>query len=402
MAGLAIIETHPIQYHAPVYRTLQQSYGVPVTAIYGSDFSVVGYHDHEFAANFSWDTDLISGYTSIFLSQVQAGGARMPEQVTTRGLRAALRQSDPSVIMLVGYSPLFYQTALAHALVFGRPLMFRADTTNHAVHRSLLKQRLREISLRFLYARCNKILYVGQRSLDHFRSLGCTERQLVFAPYCVDSSVFQLEEDDHQRLRTETRRKLGIADDQVILLFSGKLSPRKAPERILSAVKSLPAERRHRITVLFLGDGELRENLRQLAQAEPTVDIRLLGFQNQRALSPYYHAADAFVLPSQIGETWGLVVNEALHHGLPCILSDQVGCAPDFIEPGLTGEMFQSGSVAELSGAIERALGLVGRPDVQRRCREKVSAYTPFYAAKGIAMAYNAILQKNGALKINA
>ena len=45
---LAVIESHPVQYHAPVYRAVQRDFGVPVTAIYGSDFSVAGYRDREF------------------------------------------------------------------------------------------------------------------------------------------------------------------------------------------------------------------------------------------------------------------------------------------------------------------------------------------------------------------
>src|SRR5215471_14192487 len=52
---LAVIETHPVQYHAPVYRNLQARFGIPVTAIYGSDFSVEGYRDAEFGARLSWD-----------------------------------------------------------------------------------------------------------------------------------------------------------------------------------------------------------------------------------------------------------------------------------------------------------------------------------------------------------
>ena len=51
---LAVIETHPIQYHAPLYRLLEQRFGVPVTAIYASDFSVRGYRDAEFGATFAW------------------------------------------------------------------------------------------------------------------------------------------------------------------------------------------------------------------------------------------------------------------------------------------------------------------------------------------------------------
>jgi len=73
---LAVIETHPIQYHAPVYRALQGDFGVPVTAIYGSDFSIAGYHDVEFKSSFRWDADLLSGYASEFLSRADKGLAK--------------------------------------------------------------------------------------------------------------------------------------------------------------------------------------------------------------------------------------------------------------------------------------------------------------------------------------
>ena len=91
MSQLAVIETHPIQYHAPVYRALQRDFGVAVTAIYGSDFSVSGYRDREFGATFAWDADLLSGYRSVFLSRVVEGGARSDAEVTTCGLRDASR-----------------------------------------------------------------------------------------------------------------------------------------------------------------------------------------------------------------------------------------------------------------------------------------------------------------------
>ena len=63
---LAIVETHPIQYRAPVYRALRQKFGIPVKVIYGSDFSVAGYYDPEFRSQFAWDTDLLSGYDHTF------------------------------------------------------------------------------------------------------------------------------------------------------------------------------------------------------------------------------------------------------------------------------------------------------------------------------------------------
>src|SRR5262245_27294155 len=110
-SGLVVVETHPVQYHAPVYRTLQNTFSVPVTAIYASDFSVIGYYDREFGKSFAWDTDLLAGYGSRFLSRVSDGGARNAETTSVTGLAAALRELEPAAILLTGYSPSFHQKA---------------------------------------------------------------------------------------------------------------------------------------------------------------------------------------------------------------------------------------------------------------------------------------------------
>ena len=122
--------------------------------------------------------------------------------------------------------------------------------------------------------------------------------------------------------------------------------------------------------------------------------MRFLGFQNQSQLSPFYHSADALVLPSH-SETWGLVVNEALHHGVPCVVSDAVGSGPDLIEPGVTGEMFEAGSVWGLAAALQRAIGLMGRPEIREACRGKVGEYTVDKAAEGIAAAYRFVANRS-------
>src|SRR5262249_36019572 len=106
---LVVVETHPVQYHAPVYRALQRDHGVPVTAGYGSDFSVVGFCDPEFGTHFAWDTDLLSGYSSVFLSRVESGGARTASEVSARSLFSVLQNLAPRAVLLVGYSPRFYQ-----------------------------------------------------------------------------------------------------------------------------------------------------------------------------------------------------------------------------------------------------------------------------------------------------
>jgi glycosyltransferase involved in cell wall biosynthesis len=143
----------------------------------------------------------------------------------------------------------------------------------------------------------------------------------------------------------------------------------------------------------LLGDGPLREDVQRLAQAAPSIRVRFLGFQNQTHLSRYYHAADLLVLPSRHGETWGLVVNEALHHGVPCVVSESVGCAPDLIEARVTGNTFETGSVTTLADALVNAMSLIGRAETRERCRQHVSRYSIIGAARAIAEAYGEVAQ---------
>ena len=388
---LAVIETHPIQYHAPVWRHLQQVCGVPVTAIYGSDFSVAGYRDREFNATFHWDTDLLRGYAPVFLSRVADGGARDDREVTTRGLAAALRRAQPRAVLAVGYSPQFHSDAFRAARRARLPVLFRGETTDHARQRGILKNWARDTALRWLYRRCAALLHLGQRSREHFRRLGFDSDVRHFSPYCVDTTPFRTDEAARAELRGPARHELGVTEDQLVIAFCGKLSPRKGPDLLLDALRQLPASERARCVLLLVGDGEMKGELLSRAAAAPAVSLRHVGFKQQRELSAYYHAADLFVLPSRHGETWGLVVNEALHHGVPTVVSEAVGCAPDLVEPGHSGEVCVVDSASMLAEALVRALPLVGAESVRTQCRRKMEGYTVARAAEGIATAYHAV-----------
>ena len=386
--GLLVFETHPVQYRAPMYRLLQQQSGIPVTVVYGSDFSVAGYRDKGFGRRFAWDVDLLSGYQSIFLSRVSERGTA---KATVRGLSEVLRRQAPAAVLVVGYSPFYHQTAFFHSWRAGYPILLRGEVLDSPLRGDPVRSWVRDLLLRPLYARCSKILYIGQRSYQHYRRLGVGEAELVFSPYSVDAAAFQCEESDRARLRGEARQALGIAEDKNVLLFSGKLVRHKGVELLLRAVRNLPAEVRERIEILWIGSGKLEAALALQSQNPPLVKGHFPGFQNQSQMSRYYHAADLLVLPSW-RETWGLVVNEALHHGLPAIVSEAVGCAPDLVKLGCTGEIFKTGSAKELAAAIQRGLILAGRSEIRERCRDQVRGYSVGKAAEGIARAYRSVV----------
>jgi glycosyltransferase involved in cell wall biosynthesis len=394
---LAVVETHPVQYHAPVYRAVQQEFGIPVTAIYGSDFSVAGYRDAEFGATFAWDTDLLSGYTAVFLSRSEPGATPDLRTLRAAGLRDALRSVDPRATMVVGYSPRFHREAWREARALRRPVLFRGETTDVAVDRPWPVAAARGAMLRLAYRRADACLYIGEHSREHFARHGVTRDRLFFSPYCVDESTFACGEEARADLRARGREELGVADTAVVLLFSGKVSARKGIDLLIPAVRELPEADRARLVIALLGDGELRAQLMDEA-ARAGVEVRPLGFRNQGELSRFYHAADMLVLPSRASETWGLVTNEALLHGLPAVVSDRVGCAPDLVTDGATGAIFAAGSAASLAAALRRTWPLVGREDVRDACRQRAARYSVHRAAEGIAQAYRRVATPSAVL----
>ena len=388
---LVIFQTHPVQYHAPVFRAVQAQHDIPVTAIYGSDFSVAGYRDREFGASFAWDTDLLSGYTSIFLSRVADGGAASFDEVRTDGLGAALAGLTPQAALVAGYSPAFHRSALLAAWRRRLPILFRAEVSPTAQSGSAMKRAVRAAALRTLYARCARVLYIGARAREHYASYGVPDARLIFSPYCVDTAVFRTDEAARAAERGAMRAALGFDDQTLVLLQSGKLTPKKRPDLLLDAVRDLPARLGRPVGVVLVGDGELRASLEHTATMLPGVRVHVTGFRNQRELSPYYHAADVAVLPSQHSETWGLVVNEALAHGLPCVVSSVVGCGPDLVLAGATGEIFEVGSAAALADALVRVQSRAGHRATRDACRARVALYSVDAAAAGIADAYRQV-----------
>jgi glycosyltransferase involved in cell wall biosynthesis len=390
---LAVVDTHPVQYRAPVYRALQAELRLPVTAVYGSDFSVAGYRDSEFGAAFSWDTDLLSGYTSVFLSRATPGAAIRLDDLSAAGLGRALVTINPRAVLVVGYRPAFHRTAWFEAWRQRRPLLFRGETTDQArVHRPPASW-IRSAGLKLAYGRCDACLWIGRHSRAHFDRLGVPADRLFFSPYCVDETTFSPDESVRGPMRQDTRQALGLAEADCLLLYAGKLSDRKGVDLIVPAVRAWRTRSPRSVVVGLLGDGALRDDLAREAAQDPAVPVRVVGFQNQRQLSRYYHAADLLVLPSRHAETWGLVVNEALLHGVPCVVSDRVGSAPDLIDDR-TGAVFRAGDVHALASAFEQAARLVGQPDVREACRAKVRPYSVLAAATGIADAYHAAVTR--------
>ncbi len=96
--------------------------------------------------------------------------------------------------------------------------------------------------------------------------------------------------------------------------------PAKQPRRLLDAFLALD---RPDTALVLVGDGPESAALRERARSAPAGRVHFLPFANQSEMPSRYLLADVFALPSRgLYETWGLAVNEAMHMGLPCLVSD--------------------------------------------------------------------------------
>ena len=102
----------------------------------------------------------------------------------------------------------------------------------------------------------------------------------------------------------------------------------------MEAVTYLSESIKQNINFLFVGSGELEQNLKNKSkELNETFNITSIytGFVNQSEILENYLVMDLLVLPSRKqGETWGLVANEGLQAGCSVIVSDSVGSHKDF------------------------------------------------------------------------
>lgn len=140
--------------------------------------------------------------------------------------------------------------------------------------------------------------------------------------------------------------------DGTRLLAVGRLSRYKGFDVLIEALA-----RRDGTTLLLVGDGECRRELRELASARGVdARIRFAGNLDDDALAAAYADADAFVLPSlDRGEAFGMVLLEAMRAGLPTIASDIPGSGiAAVVVDGGTGLLVPPGDADALATAIDR------------------------------------------------
>ncbi len=379
---LVAVETHPIQYKAPLFRLLAEHPGVEFHVLYAMipDSSQQG---DGFGVTFDWDLPLLDGYPYTVLDNV----AKSPSVTCfggcdTPGIYAVLKSMQPDAVLVNGWVVKTCLQTLWACKRLGIPCWVRGEANllrrrarwKHMIHRQLLRQY-------------SGYLAIGEANRAFYLSHKCPANRIGWAPYAVENQRFADAVASRISWRTKIRAEWEIPDQSLIFLFSGKLMDKKRPQDMIHALALMAPDIRKKAHVLFVGDGPLRSELEQLSRVRE-LPVTFAGFLNQSKIPDAYVAADVLVLPSDAGETWGLVVNEAMASGRPAIVSDQVGCAIDLVKNQSTGQVYTCGVVDELARAMQDYLCQPNRAQTEGvRAQQRVQDYDVSKTAAGIVSA---------------
>ena len=342
---LLVIASHPIQYQAPWFRALNADPRIDLKVLF---LCLPDAHQQgvDFGQAFEWDVPLLEGFDW----SVAGSATGMPGAGWT-GLRLRnpvrdIRAQRASVVMVLGWHYLGMAQCIRAAAKLDLPVLVRGDS-NGLAPISLLSR----IRNRHLLRNVGSFAVVGTANRIYYERLGLGHKCSADVPHIVDNHFFHTNSSRGNLQREELRKSLGVPEGALCFLFAGKLQEKKRPDDLLSAMDRASARTPKPIHLLMVGAGPMERTLKRQSDTG-RIPVSFAGFRNQTEMPAAYAAADCLVLPSDYGETWGLVVNEAMACGLPAIISDRVGCGLDLVTDGETGFRFRFGDVEHLAQRV--------------------------------------------------
>ena len=246
------------------------------------------------------------------------------------------------------YRPDIVHTHTAKAGVLGRlaAATCRVPVRVHTFHGHVLHgyfkrwvTRLVRIVEGLLARRTTALVAVGERVRDELlgAGIGRSDQYVVIPP----GVALEARPD-----RVSARGSLGLPVDQPVVLFVGRLTAVKRPDRLIEAM-DLVLQRRPDVILAIAGEGDLFEETRVLA--EPLgPSVRFLSWR--RDITCLYAAADCMVLTSD-NEGMPVTLIEAAVAGGPSVTTN-VGSAREVVLDGVTGLVVAPSAAAVADGLV--------------------------------------------------
>ena len=208
----------------------------------------------------------------------------------------------------------------------------------------------RKKAVEFVINKTDILLSVSQHCAKSLEKLGLNSSHVKVIPYGIDIENFSPMLD-----KTKIRHKLGIQDEDKLILFVGRLDENTGTKTIIEMI-SLLLQQRNDVKVALVGArGELTQQAIEVAKrfkGKVFVDTDVPS----QELPYYYAACDVFLAPTTDERAcMGMTIKEAMACGKPVIAAN-VGGVPEAVIDGETGFLVNPNNPAELAQAVIKVL----------------------------------------------
>jgi len=184
-----------------------------------------------------------------------------------------------------------------------------------------------------------------------------------------------------------------------VLGFLGRMDESRKGLDVLLRAFVLLAEQRPGLRLLVAGPGDL-DDVRSRVPTAFRDRLILLGRVSQEAKASFYHSVDVFCAPNTGGESFGVVLIEAMAAGAPIVASD-LDAFRLVLRDGRAGELFPNGDPAALAAAAGR---LLDDPELRQRlsaaATDAVRAYDWPMVARDVVKVYEAVVPAVGKVTV--
>jgi len=260
-----------------------------------------------------------------------------------------LIRNNYDIILSAGYASFTNQIAFFYAKICRKPFILWSGST---INESSLLRKVSLPLIKFMVKHSDVLIAYGTRAREYLIHLGASPDKIFIAYNTVDTDFFKQQTTVLKIKKQEVKDELGIRN-KAIVLYAGQLIERKGIKYLLKAYSKLKDE--FDVALLIVGDGNQKEELKELCLKENIKDVFFAGHKQFEELPRYYAISDIFVLPST-EEVWGLVLNEAMACGLPVIATDKAGASVDLIKDGVNGYVVEAKNAEWLYQAMKKIL----------------------------------------------
>jgi glycosyltransferase involved in cell wall biosynthesis len=243
---------------------------------------------------------------------------------TYKGLLKIVKEFHPDKIIIIGFSIGTVKLWLRSFFKKTPYIIWSGSILNSGRYNSLF----RKIERKMLMSRASGFIAYGNKAKQYLVANGVDANKVAVGINTVDTSFFV---EETRKLRSKLSH-----DRKKHLLYLGYLTPGKQVIKLLETIQML-TEIRTDFILDIVGDGSEKLNL------EKFIDENLLeqyvifhGFKEKGEIPDFFAKTTCLLFPTS-DDVWGLVLNEAMASGVPCLSTDKAGATNDLVIENETG-----------------------------------------------------------------